>query len=618
MQFALSGVSYNRTTRGQQMQDLIGRNIGPYQIVERLGRGGMASVYKAVQASLNRNVALKVLPPSLAADPTFVERFRREANAAASLQHPNILPIYDFGQDGETFYIAMMLVLGGTLRERIGRLSLPLACRIASQIADALDYAHARGIVHRDVKPTNILMAREDWAMLADFGIARLVEAQGLTSIGTGIGTPEYMSPEQALGRPVDGRADIYSLGVVLFEMVTGRQPFSGPDSFSIVRQHVETPLPKASSVNPLVPPAHVAIPEKATQKSPEQRYQTAAELKAALDRVAASSALLPPEQTAPLASVTPPTVVAPPGGAPPGAMPPPAVGSTPPPASAASPRRGGPNWLLIGIAAVVLLLCGCVGGFGALVVAGALFSEPEPVGLATATATRPPGTATPRTPTPAAGSPTRPPNTPTRVPPTPTTIPVGRVLFQDNMAANANGWDVVDNNNVRAYFRGGRYIIENFYPTSTNWQTTPRNHRTIYASLVLEADLEKLDGPDDKGYGIGFRLVGVDGYDFLIRGNGTYSLGRYVEALQRQNQAGYDLMIEPTRAPPGVINLGNAKNRLKVVARGNNITLYINDIWVADVIETKPEARREGTFGIVVGQNLTVAISAVRVFETR
>lgn len=598
------------------MQDLIGRNIGPYQILERLGRGGMASVYKAVQASLNRNVALKVLPPSLAMDPTFVERFRREATAAASLQHPNILPIYDFGQDGDTFYIAMMLVLGGTLRERIGRLPLPLACRIASQIADALDYAHARGIIHRDVKPTNILMARDDWAMLADFGIARLVEAQGLTSTGTGIGTPEYMSPEQALGRPVDGRSDIYALGVVLFEMVTGRQPFVGPDSFSIVRQHVETPLPKASSINPAVPAAIDAIIERATQKVPAQRYQTAGAMKAALDRFVAGGAPGTTEQTSPMIGVGDPTVVAPPSRTPSGGTPP-AAGSTPPPA--APPRRAGPNWFLLGGGAVALLLCACLGGLGAVVVAGALIGDPTPTEpVAQATATRSAGTVTPRTPTIIPGSPTRPPNTPTRVPPTPTPIPVGRVLFQDNMASNVNGWDVVNNANVSSYFLGGRFYIENFYSSNTNWQTTPRNHRTNYASLVLEADLEKIDGPDDKGYGIGFRLVGVDGYDFLIRGNGTYSLGRYVEALQRQNQAGYDLMIEPTNAPPGVINTGNAKNRLKVVARGTNITLYINDRWVADVIETKLEARREGTFGIVVGQNLTVAVSAVRVFEVR
>lgn len=185
-------------------------------------------------------------------------------------------------------------------------------------------------------------------------------------------------------------------------------------------------------------------------------------------------------------------------------------------------------------------------------------------------------------------------------------------------MASNTNGWDVVDNDNVESFFAGGTFHINNFYSTNTNWQTTPRNHRTNYASLALEADLVKVDGPDDKAYGVGFRLVGIDGYDFLIRGNGTFTLGRYVESLQQAGQNGYDLMINPTQAPPGVINTGNARNRLKVIARGPNITLYINDRWVADVVETKREARTEGTFGVVVGQDVSITVSAVRVFEVR
>ncbi|MCL6649632.1 MAG: serine/threonine protein kinase [Chloroflexi bacterium] len=588
------------------MQDLVGRKIGGYEIVEQLGRGGMAAVYRAVQTSLNRSVALKVLPPSLALDPTFVERFRREATAAASLQHPNILPIYDFGQDGDFFYIAMMLVLGGTLRERIGRLPLPLAVRLASQIADALDYAHQRGIVHRDVKPSNILMAREDWAMLSDFGIARLVEAQGLTSTGMGIGTPEYMSPEQALGQPVDGRSDIYALGIVLYEMIAGRQPFSGPDSFSIVRQQIEAPLPKLSAVVPAVPAALEAIVEKATQKDPARRYQSANELKAALDGFARGTTSRVSDPTVPLAA----TVMAP-------ATPVPHPPAPPPPPAAAAPPRRGPNWLVIGGIIGALVLCACLGGIGTLALAGFLFETPTPeVAQATATPTTAAVQAPTQTPLRPTASPTRPAPTPTRMPPTPTTIPLGRLAFADDMRTNRNGWDVVSNERVRSAFTPEGFRIDNTYATNTNWQTTPRNHRTVYASLALEVDLVKLDGPDDRSYGISFRVAGVDGYDFLIRGNGTYLLGRYVEALQQAGQNGYDLMIEPTPAPPGVINLGNSPNRLKVVARGPNITLYINDRWVADAVETKREARRDGTFGIIVGQGVSVLVKAVRVFE--
>jgi serine/threonine-protein kinase len=593
------------------MQDLIGRNIGPYQIVDRLGQGGMASVYKAVQGSLNRSVALKILPPTLALDPTFVERFRREANAAASMQHPNILPIYDFGQAGDIFYIAMMLVLGGTLRERIGRLPMSLTARLASQIADALDYAHQRGIIHRDIKPTNILMARDDWAMLSDFGIARIVEAQGLTSTGTGIGTPEYMSPEQALGRPVDGRSDIYSLGVVLYEMATGRQPFTGPDSFSVVRQHIDTPIPAPSAMNAAVPPAIDAIVAKATQKDPNLRYQTAGEMKAALDRFAGGGATA--GATAPFAAAA--TQVAAPSR---GGTPPP-----PPPAGDAPPARGGrPPWLIIGGIVAALALCVCVGGGGAIAFASGLLNGPTPTPttmvMSTSTPTRPAGSSTPgRTATPGApATPTRPPTTPTRA--VPTTVPVGNLVFSDDFSSNRNGWDVVDNSNVTSYFQNNQFHVENHYTTNTNWQTTPRNNRTQYASMAYEVDMIKLDGPDDKSYGIGFRIAGLDGYDFFIRGNGSYSLGHYSEALQRSGQDGYDFLIEPTQAPAGIINLGNAKNRLKVVARGPQIVLYVNDRYLNEVQATKREFQTTGTIALVVGQDLHVDFTAVRLFEVR
>ena len=212
--------------------DLIGKTLGNYQIMEELGRGGMAVVYKAYQRSLNRYVALKVLPPQLGFDRQFVERFQREARAAAGLQHPNIVVVYDVGHEEGVHYIVMEYLEGRTLKAVIDYES-PMPPRrvhgIVNQIGAALDYAHQRGFVHRDVKPSNVFVGEGDRVTLTDFGIAKAAsEAQQLTRTGMLMGTPEYMSPEQASGAKVDHRTDLYALGVVLYQMVVGQAPFQG------------------------------------------------------------------------------------------------------------------------------------------------------------------------------------------------------------------------------------------------------------------------------------------------------------------------------------------------------------------------------------------------------
>ena len=206
----------------------------------------MATVYRGFQPSLGRAVAVKILPLHTLADPTLPARFRREARLAASLMHPNVLPVYDFGEWEAYLYIVMALVNGGTLKERM-EFPVPLEAnvRLVGQIADALTYAHGQGVYHRDVKPTNVLLANADWAMLGDFGIARtLGETTRLTSPYGTIGTPAYMAPEQWLGSEVDGRADIYALGVILYELLTGSLPFAATTSEGLMRQHLEAPIP--------------------------------------------------------------------------------------------------------------------------------------------------------------------------------------------------------------------------------------------------------------------------------------------------------------------------------------------------------------------------------------
>lgn len=286
---------------------------GQYEVIEEIAKGGMASIYRGRQRSLGRDVAIKVLPGFLSGDPEYLTRFRREATAIAGLQHPNILPVYDFGEENGLTYIVMLLVPGAkTLRERLGEpVEMNFAVKIINQIADSLDYAHAKGIIHRDVKPSNVLMVREDWALLADFGIARMVQGSTqITRTGMGIGTPEYMSPEQGQGLPLDGRSDQYSLGAMLYQMLTGQLPFIAETPIGTVMQHITKPVPLPSLLNPSVPPSVEAIVLKAMAKNPNDRFPTVSAFADALDeanRLASRPILVPNVIDAPTIGVEKP-----------------------------------------------------------------------------------------------------------------------------------------------------------------------------------------------------------------------------------------------------------------------------------------------------------------------
>ena len=244
----------------------------------------MATVYKAYQPGLDRFVAIKILPPQHAQTPGYKERFFREAKSVARLSHPNILPVYDVGIEDDISYFAMKYVPDRTLRDIMGeQMPLSQVCRLIDQMASALDHAHERGIIHRDVKPANILLEGE-WVLFADFGIAKIVEETlALTVSGELIGTPAYMSPEQASGKPVDHHTDIYSLGVVLFEMVTGRVPFKGETPYGVIFKHVHDSLPLPHTFRADLPEAVERIILKALAKDPADRYEHAGHMALAL-----------------------------------------------------------------------------------------------------------------------------------------------------------------------------------------------------------------------------------------------------------------------------------------------------------------------------------------------
>ena len=286
-----------------------GQMLGPYRIINQIGRGGMATVYKAYQPSVDRYVAIKVLPSQLAESKEFATRFQQEARIIAKLEHPHILPVFDYGESDGVSYFVMRYMDAGTLKEKMieGR-PLPLSDidRLFTQLAEALSYAHSRGIVHRDLKPANVLIDSHGNVFLTDFGIAKLLESASprLTQTDAIMGTPAYISPEQAQGHPVDQRSDIYSLGIILYEMVTGSVPFTAETPLAVLFKHISDPLPPPSLVKPDIPPVIEQVLLKALAKDPRDRFATAAEFVAAWERALQSRETV---QRAPDARTVPP-----------------------------------------------------------------------------------------------------------------------------------------------------------------------------------------------------------------------------------------------------------------------------------------------------------------------
>src|SRR5579884_3834814 len=270
------------------MSTLLGTSLnGRYRLEARIASGGMSTVYRALDETLERQVAIKLMNREVASDSAQLERFRREARAVAQLSHPHIVAVIDTGEDDGRPYIVFEYVEGETLKDRIrrlGRLPIAEAVAYAIEIARALGAAHARHIVHRDVKPQNVLIDEEGSAKVTDFGIARTLDEDGLTADGRVLGTTDYVSPEQALGQQVTGQSDLYSLGIVLYEMLSGEVPFKGDSQVAVAMKHVREPLPDVQRMRPEVSAALASVVDRATAKRPEERYRDDAELIADLE----------------------------------------------------------------------------------------------------------------------------------------------------------------------------------------------------------------------------------------------------------------------------------------------------------------------------------------------
>jgi len=287
-----------------------GQTLGPFRITGQIGEGGMATVYKAYQPSMDRTVAIKVLPSQLSNNAQFVGRFQQEARIIARLEHPHILPVFDSGESDGIYYLVMRYLEAGTLTDKMsGPLSMDDIDRIFSQLADALGYAHSQGVIHRDLKPSNALIDKHGNLFLTDFGIAKILEGTSqFTKTDMVMGTPAYISPEQAQGSKVDQRSDIYSLGIILYEMITGRLPFVADTPLAVIYKHINDPLPLPSTVNKQISSAVENVILKALAKSPDDRFKTADEFLSAWKNAVKNNVFNPRDSKS--TGTIPPTVV--------------------------------------------------------------------------------------------------------------------------------------------------------------------------------------------------------------------------------------------------------------------------------------------------------------------
>ena len=553
------------------MSDLVGRKLGRYELVEPLGEGGMAAVYKAHDTRLDRYVAVKVIRLGALHSEQFLKRFDREARALAHLSHPNIVDIHDYGEEGNVPYLVMAYLSGGTLKDRMGR-SVPCqqAARMLLPIAEALAYAHQRSIIHRDIKPANILFSETNRPMLSDFGISKVSESEQpgteLTGVGVGIGTPEYMAPEQGQGINVDHRADVYALGVVLYELLTGRKPFQADTPMGVVVKHISEPLPDPRRYIPNLPDQAVWAVCKALEKKAEDRFSTMDEFAdvlrrlAALEDNAATTTLQEPGRS--------PRPSGPPSQAPIGG--PPRRSPTPLPTSAPpqTEKRGGgilafsSGIVIAGIVGVVL----CIGLFGFFYYLGTNTETTPTPEIVALLATEPviphQDTPLPAITSPGSQAPTTPPE------------PQTRVLLEDDFENQLSGWEVGNYTDGAVGYQNGAYFVEATEDSLTIWGAANRN----FSDLIIDVESTQITTPLDNNndYGVACRVQeNGDGYFLLISGDGFFSImigkdDTFINLVDWQ--------------PSDIIHQGNTSNNIKASCVGTSLELTVNGTLLAQI----------------------------------
>jgi hypothetical protein len=524
----------------------------------------MAAVYRAYQPGVDRTVALKILPRHYAADPEFVARFEREARLIARLEHPHIMPVHDFGEaDGYT-YLAMRFVESGTLADLLEKgqpLSLAQMQRVVGQVGDALDYAHSQGVIHRDIKPSNILIDKRGNCLLTDFGIAKMMEGDThLTRTGGVIGTPAYMSPEQITGQPLDGRSDMYSLGIVLYEMATGRVPYQAETPPAVLVKHLHDPLPLPRGLNPALPESVERVILKSLAKQPQDRYATLG------DMVRALQAALP---AAPDAGAKTDIIA-----------PTPTAEGTGEKATEPARRRQGSRrlwpWLIGGLAVAGVTLVLAV---SAAVLAPKLF--------------RGGGTAA--------------------------TSPAGAILFQDDFSSNVHAWPVGEKSDD--YSSDVSQVADGKYRRSTTskrdvlWQEAVPGISPQDFWLGVEATLVETSAEGgDANVSLIFRKDQEGNY-YRVRFDNN---GRYIFTLRYKGEW---LILQDwrfnsdIRLEPGVVNT------LAVQAKGTQLSVYANGQELTTLTDTRLSG--PGKVGLGIGldqadQTLTVDFDNLIIKDSR